>query len=148
MQPMSLEQLAKVLQTSISPVALISGVGLLLLSMTNRLGRAIDRARALSREIHRNPQGEHQRSVVQIRIIYQRARGLRLGIALASYSMLCASVIVVLVFGIHILNLRLHEAVMVLFAVSLIFLIAAIILFIKDISLSLAALTHEIGEHL
>ena len=35
------------LQTAIGPVILISGVALLLLTMTNRLGRAIDRARLI-----------------------------------------------------------------------------------------------------
>ena len=38
------------LQLAVSPVILISAYGLLLLSMTNRLGRAIDRARLLVRE--------------------------------------------------------------------------------------------------
>ena len=37
------------LQVAIGPVILISGVGLLLLTMTNRLGRAIDRARQMTR---------------------------------------------------------------------------------------------------
>ena len=41
---MSLKDLLPVLQVAIGPVILISGVGLLLLSMTNRLGRTIDRA--------------------------------------------------------------------------------------------------------
>jgi len=148
MQPMGLEQLARVLQTSISPVALISGIGLHLLSMTNRLGRTIDRARSLSREIHQNPQGENEKSVVQIRIIYQRSRNLRLAITLASLSMLCASLIVVLLFVINVANIRLHEIIMVLFTISLLLLVSSIILFIKDIGLSLNALKHEIDEHL
>ena len=38
------------LQMAISPVIMISAYGMLLLSMTNRLGRAIDRARLLSGE--------------------------------------------------------------------------------------------------
>ena len=37
------------LQACITPVALISGVGLLLLTITNRLGRTIDRTRQLVR---------------------------------------------------------------------------------------------------
>ena len=41
----SLEQIIPELRDAIGPVILISGVGLLLLTMTNRLGRAIDRAR-------------------------------------------------------------------------------------------------------
>jgi hypothetical protein len=47
----SLTELIPVLQMAIGPVILISGVGLLLLSMTNRLGRVIDRARLLYREL-------------------------------------------------------------------------------------------------
>lgn len=39
------------LQIAIGPVILVSGVSLLLLSMTNRLGRVIDRARDLSIEL-------------------------------------------------------------------------------------------------
>ena len=35
------ESFSRLLQLSVSPVVLISGVGLLLLSVTNRLGRAI-----------------------------------------------------------------------------------------------------------
>ena len=46
---MNLAEIIPVLQVSIGPVILISGVGLLLLTMTNRLGRAIDRARQLAR---------------------------------------------------------------------------------------------------
>jgi hypothetical protein len=44
---MQLKDLFPDLQIAIAPVILISGVGLLLLSMTNRLGRTIDRARQL-----------------------------------------------------------------------------------------------------
>jgi hypothetical protein len=39
------------LQIAIGPVILISGVGLLLLSMTNRFGRIIDRSRILAQEL-------------------------------------------------------------------------------------------------
>ena len=45
MSEFGVSELIPVLQTAIGPVILISGVGLLLLTMTNRLGRVIDRAR-------------------------------------------------------------------------------------------------------
>ncbi|MGA2854675.1 MAG: DUF2721 domain-containing protein, partial [Verrucomicrobiota bacterium] len=47
----SLEQIIPELRDAIGPVILISGVGLLLLTMTNRLGRAIDWARQLKAEL-------------------------------------------------------------------------------------------------
>src|SRR5665647_2321311 len=43
-------ELIPVLQVAIGPVILISGVGLLLLTLTNRYGRTIDRSRQLVRE--------------------------------------------------------------------------------------------------
>jgi hypothetical protein len=46
----SLQSLVPLLQASISPVTVISGVGMLLLSMTNRYGRVIDRVRHLIKE--------------------------------------------------------------------------------------------------
>ena len=49
---MSLANLIPSLQLSIGPVILISGIGLILLSMTNRFGRVIDRARHLTRDLH------------------------------------------------------------------------------------------------
>ena len=41
----TLHEIVPVLQVATGPVILISGIGLLLLTMTNRLGRTIDRAR-------------------------------------------------------------------------------------------------------
>ena len=40
----ALDQLIPILQLAIGPVILISGVGLLLLTLTNRFGRLVDRA--------------------------------------------------------------------------------------------------------
>ena len=40
-----------VLQVAIGPVILISGIGLLLLTLTNRYGWTIDRSRQLVREL-------------------------------------------------------------------------------------------------
>ena len=41
----------QILTACIAPVIVISGIGLLLLSITNRYGRAIDRARLIMREL-------------------------------------------------------------------------------------------------
>ena len=51
MLPSHLDQILPELRDAIGPVILISGVGLLLLTMTNRLGRAIDRSRQLKQEL-------------------------------------------------------------------------------------------------
>ena len=80
----NIQYLIQLLQSSISPIVLISGVGLLLLSQTNRLGRVIDRTRALIKEIETNPDVKEKISV-QVNILYKRARILRFSIS-AIYS--------------------------------------------------------------
>ena len=56
----SLEQIIPELRDAIGPVILISGVGLLLLTMTNRLGRTIDRARQLKAELSKRSAAERE----------------------------------------------------------------------------------------
>ena len=66
MPPTSLEQIIPELRDAIGPVILISGVGLLLLTMTNRLGRAIDRARQLKRELPERTGHEREQTLAQV----------------------------------------------------------------------------------
>ena len=75
------------LQMAISPVIMISAYGMLLLSMTNRLGRAIDRARLLSGESATNRQ-------LQVEILSRRARRIRAAILAISLAMFFAAVLV------------------------------------------------------
>jgi hypothetical protein len=80
--PEAAGELAHLLQTSISPYRLISGVGLLLLSMTNRLSRVIDRSRSLSAQLRAGATDAHaagERS--QLRVLAKRARLLWIAIA-------------------------------------------------------------------
>ena len=72
--PTSLQDVIPQLRDAIGPVILISGVGLLLLSFTNRLGRAIDRARLLDAELPKRDESERGPVRAQISIIYRRAK--------------------------------------------------------------------------
>src|SRR5208282_447936 len=98
MPPNSLNEIVPVLQVAIGPVILISGVGLLLLTMTNRLGRAIDRARQLKAELSKRTEAERAHLQEQVAIIYQRAKLIRMSITLAALSALLAAGLVVALF--------------------------------------------------
>ena len=87
----SVPELIPVLQIAIGPVILISGVGLLLLSMTNRLGRAIDRSRVLCHELQTETPTDQVNTRAQLQILRGRARLLRRAITLASVSILLAA---------------------------------------------------------
>jgi hypothetical protein len=63
------KELIPVLQVAIGPVILISGVGLLLLTLTNRYGRTIDRSRLLMRELRELAADDRERPEGQIAIL-------------------------------------------------------------------------------
>jgi hypothetical protein len=136
------ESLTRVLQLSISPVALISGVGLLILSETNRFSRVTDRLRELS---HIRQEVPHNAEKVQsqVRIFHQRARILRLAIGSGVFCMLLASVLVLHLFVIAVLNLHSTTPIIFWFALSLLCLIASLVLFLVDMHLSLKAIQEE-----
>ena len=133
-----------VLQVAIGPVILISGVGLLLLTMTNRLGRAIDRARLLKAELAKRADAEREQVLSQLAIIYRRARLIRLTIILAAVSVLLASVLVIVLFVTALLHWELGWFVASIFIACLVSLFASLVTFIGDINLSLHALKLEL----
>ena len=125
------------LQLAISPVILISAYGLLLLSMTNRLGRAIDRARALARE---GPQVKQE----QIAIIARRAVWIRLAIVFTSVALMAAALLVLVLFlSVH-LTVDISSAVALLFTGSLLSLVIGLAYFLLDIFGSLQAMKAEL----
>ncbi len=136
------EDLIKILQTSISPVVMISGVGLLLLSMTNRFGRAIDRARALLLEIPKRPQDKVLLEE-QIRILYRRAQILRLAISMATISLFLVGTLIFSLFATFLFSSWLKIFVICSFIGSLLSLLISLGYFLYDLRLSLLALGKE-----
>lgn len=141
---MSLADLIPTLQLAVGPVILISGVGLILLSMTNRFGRVIDRSRILTEDLRRAPRSARAKVLAQVRILARRARIVRAGIALAALSVLFAAILVISLFLGALLQLGMVTLIVVLFILCMLSLIASLILFMSDVSLSLRALWLEL----
>src|SRR6266571_4974212 len=112
---MHLTDLVPILQMAIGPVILISGVGLLLLSMTNRLGRVIDRSRLLAEALRKAEAAERQRLASQLKILSRRARLVRLAIILATLSVLLAGVLIIALFLAALFRLEIGAVVVILF---------------------------------
>jgi hypothetical protein len=143
MENAQLESLLKVLQASISPMALISGVGLLLLSLSNRFGRVTDRLRELSRA-RGGFHGSSPRVDRQVTVFLQRAHILRQSINCAVGCVLFASVMVLCLFVLAQFGIPLQWVVLLLFSVSLVCLIVSVGLFLWDMHLSLVAVQEEL----
>ena len=143
-----LSELVPVLQIAVGPVILISGVGLLLLSMTNRLGRAIDRARSLRREWFQADSLAQKRLVSQLHVLWRRADILRKSIILASLSLLLAACLIIILFAATLMHWDAGAVIIGLFAGCLAALIGSLILLIWDVNQSLAALRFELEDAL
>jgi len=139
------KELIPVLQAAIGPVILISGVGLLLLTLTNRYGRSIDRSRQLVRELRELAGADRERLEGQIEILYRRARVLRLSILLAGVSVLLASVLIIVLFLTALWKLEVGVLISLLFITCMVALSGSLVAFIRDINLSLGALKLELG---
>jgi hypothetical protein len=139
----SLRELIPILQLSIGPVILISGVGLLLLTLTNRFGRLLDRSRALHRETPKSP-ADASDLRQQIDILQRRAGILRLSIILGAVTVLLVAVLILVLFLAALLNVEAGWLVIALFSVSQVALIGSMLAFIRDMNLSLAAVRLEI----
>src|SRR4051794_1554188 len=138
MGSMDLDSLIRILQASISPIAMISGIGLLVLSLTNRFARVTDRLRELAS--HRTAGKANARLAKQIQIFLSRARIIRCAVSAAIGCMLFASLMVLLLFAMAVAHAAVHMAVLVLFALSLLCLIVTLLTFFWDMRLSLLAI--------
>lgn len=142
---MPLSELIPVLQIATGPVILVSGVGLLLLTMTNRFGRIIDRTRQLSVELRTAENDERQRALAQLKILLVRAHLVRAALAMASTSVLLAALLIIVLFLSALLRLSSAGPIVGLFASCMATLILSLFFFIRDINLSLRALRLEVG---
>ena len=145
---MSLDDLIPILQVSIGPVILISGVGLLLLTMTNRFGRIIDRSRQFCDELLEGSGTDtHKKSIeAQLNVLLRRASIVRAAIALAGLSALLAALLIIVLFINSILQLGFILLISILFSICMLCLIGSLIFFIIDINISLTVIKIEAAE--
>jgi hypothetical protein len=142
---MRFTELIPVIQMSVGPVILISGVGLLLLSMTNRFARVIDRSRLIS-VARKNPATTDPAALeAQLQMLRRRASLLRTAITLATLSVLLAAALVITIFLTALLQSDDGLPVMIFFLASMTLLILSLIFFLQDLNLSLEAMNLDIG---
>ncbi|MBU2706609.1 DUF2721 domain-containing protein [Zooshikella marina] len=138
-----LTEISSLLSAIISPIVLISGVGLILLTLTNRLGRAIDRTRALVLAIKQgneticNPRK-------QLTILYRRCMLLRSSMVALSFSTLFACLIIICLFILHFFHISTTAWIFVFFGCSIISVLVSVVLFIYDLILNLQAVSIDV----
>ena len=138
--------LLPIIQASTTPVILISGLGLLLLTMTNRMGRIIDRTRLYASQLRQSEGAERKQLETQLDLTWRRAKIVRLSLTFATSSMLVSSALVVTIFLGAILKVELSGLMLVLFLLAIALLMAALVAFLRDIFVSLSAMHLEVRQ--
>jgi len=138
----------QILTASIAPVIVISGVGLLLLSISNRYGRALDRARLIMRELQSSTtsSAEIRHLEEQLEHTHQRARLLRLSMTYGALSIFFVSFMILSLFAEQVFGLHTDYIALPFFAACLVCLIIAMYYFIRDSTMSMAALELEMSS--
>ena len=144
-----IDSFVRFLQSSISPIVLISGVGLLLLSLSNRLGRTTDRSRDIVKELQGiRDKKSKKRKIVQLNILFRRSKILRNSIVSITFSILTSSLIIPVLLIMNLFGVDLSTIGIFLFLLSILGMITSAILLFIDVTLSLKALEIGVNEYL
>jgi hypothetical protein len=146
LQTPSFTELIPILQLAIGPVILVSGVGLLLLTMTNRLALILQRTWELSREARQRPSDAHEKVRAQMLVLMKRARMMRKAIGLAVICVLLAATLVLMIFVTALLRLDDAWVLGLLFIGAMAALVASLWSFFQDVQQSLVTVKLELEE--
>jgi hypothetical protein len=144
MDAVATSSLLPVIQLAITPVILISGMGALMITLTNRMARIVDRTRSLAGLMRQAGNAERPHLDSQLTILWQRSQLIRKAVTFNGLSMLVACLLVVTIFVGAMLGRDLGLVMLVLFAASILLVIASLVAFLRDIYVSLHALGLEV----
>jgi len=125
-----------VIRLAVAPVFLLSGVGIMLTVLTNRLARVVDRSRDMEHKPETQP---------ALDALVRRGRLLSHAIALCTICALLVSVVVVVLFLGESFNFRVAYIIDALFIAAMLSFIGAILYFLREVFIATATL--RIGLH-
>lgn len=125
--------IARVIQLSVAPVFLLSGVGAMLAVLTNRLARIVDRGRFLESQLATAAEHRHDELHRNLLTLSRRAKLANIAISLCTVcALLVCTVIAALFFGAF-LELDVSMMVALLFVLAMLALIGGLVLFLREI---------------
>ncbi len=142
--PLPATDIAHLIQSSVAPVFLLTGVAAMLGVLTNRLARIVDRARALELRLESHPERAQQLHE-DLLVLARRSRYINLAISLCAVAAVMVAAVVVALFANAFFGLGLAGVIALLFVGSLLLLAAAFITFFIEVRYATAAL--RIGAH-
>lgn len=137
-----LDQISHVIQLSVAPVFLLTGIGALLGVTTTRLSRIVDRARTIEGELANASLARGKQIHEEIKTLMRRARLINKAITLCVVAALlvCAVIVGLSVTAYYAWSPDLTRFVAAVFAAALTSLIAGLLYFLREVYLATATL--------
>ena len=136
MEPL-VRDIAVIIQLAVAPVFLLAGIAGFLNVMTGRLGRIIDRARIVERRVRQLTATEDSSLAnKELKVLWRRVAVTHWAIALCIAAALLVCILIASLFiGGH-WNFDLDSFIVFSFVLALLFLIVALLLYLKEIQLA------------
>jgi hypothetical protein len=129
-----------VIQLAVAPVFLLSGVGVTLTVLTNRLARIVDRARELeARPDHVEPELQ-ERLDTDLATLSRRAKLVNLALTLSTTCALLVCLVIVALFVGALFDVDLSSLIAVLFVAAMAAFVGGLISFLREIFVATASL--------
>lgn len=136
--------IAHAIELAVAPVFLLSGIGVFLGVLTNRLARIVDRARRVGESLRQAGNGAPEEAREQLNVAARRSRFINVSITLSTVAALLVALVVALLFASTFVPINLAGSVAVLFVLAMIALVGALLSFLLEVRVAIAAL--RIGQ--
>jgi ABC-type amino acid transport system permease subunit len=130
----NIDTIAHVIEISVAPVFLLAGISGLLMVLTSRLARTIDRSRSLQMvEIARLSPSQEMTIESEMASLLKRSRFINLSISLATCSALLVCLVIIMLFLGSLVSINVSQVVASLFIVCMVVLSAAFSCFLAEV---------------
>jgi hypothetical protein len=140
MGEMEISPIAHVIQLSVAPVFLLSGIGAILAVMTNRLGRIIDRARALEAQLENASPERGAMLDADLATLTHRARLIGPAITLCTATALLVCMVIAVLFLSASLHFDASVPVALLFIAAMLAFFLGLLWFLREIFVATSSL--------
>lgn len=136
--------ISHLIQLSVAPVFLLTGVGSILGVLAGRVGRIVDRARKLENELPQTPTPKHAEIHVELRRLSRRAHLTYWAIALCTVCALLVCTMIALLFIGDFVTTSMAQIVALLFITAMLSLISGLLFFLREVYLAIRYLRLEL----
>jgi len=132
--------IAHAIELAVAPVFLLSGIGVFLGVLTNRLARIVDRARKVEEGLRQAAAASAEESRRQLQVAARRARLINVSITLSTIAALLVALVIALLFASTFVPINLAGPVAVLFVLAMGALVGALLSFLLEVRVAIDAL--------